>query len=332
MKYRAFGRTGWQVSEIGFGAWAIGGGLWGPPRDEESRAALRKALDLGVTFFDTAQGYGDGHSERLIGGVLKERGITLGRGPVRVLTKIPPLPGSWPASPHDTWEMRYPEKYLRERVDRSLHDLGTDVLDVVLLHLWSRAWHPYPVPLLVLRALQHEGKIHAVGISNSEFDEHAVTEPLRAGLLDAVETVYNIFDQNPAAELLPDALKHRVAIVARSPLDEGALTGKFTPDTVFADDDVRKRYFRGHRLAATVERVAAIRRDVAEKEPGAEGDLGSVALRFVLRSPAVSTVIPGMRSVAQVERNTAACDGPPISDALYGALQRRFWYHNFWLD
>jgi aryl-alcohol dehydrogenase-like predicted oxidoreductase len=332
MKYRVFGKTGWKVSEIGFGAWAIGGKGWGPQNDEESLAALRRALDIGVTFIDTAQGYGDGHSEQLIAKVLAERGIRIGSGPVRVLTKIPPLPGGWPASPHETAVQRYPGSYLREKVERSLRDLRAETLDVVLLHLWSRSWNKDPEPLHVLRALQKEGKLLAMGISNTEFDENAVNDPIRAGLLDAVETVYNVFDQNPAGELLPTAQEHNVAVVARSPFDEGALTGKMSADTVFPEGDVRRGYFRGDRMKKTADRVEAIRKDIEIASGGKEKDLASVALRFVLRSPAVSTTIPGMRSVAQAEQNTAVSDQPPLTDAVYEALKKHFWYRVFWFD
>ncbi len=332
MKYRTFGRTGWEVSEIGFGAWAIGGRGWGPQKDDESLAALRRALDLGVTFIDTAQGYGDGHSEQLVGAALAERGLKIGRGPVRVLTKIPPVSGAWPASPHDASEQRYPASYLRERVERSLRDLKAEVLDVVLLHLWSRAWNRDPAPLHTLKALQKEGKLLAMGISNSEFDENAVIDPMRAGLLDAVETVYNIFDQNPDLELLPRAREHDVAIVARSPFDEGALTGKLTVETVFPEGDVRRGYFRGDRLKKTVDRIEAVRRDIESASGGKEKDLASAALRFVLRNPAVATTIPGIRSVRQAEANTAASDLPPLSDDVYEALKKHFWYRVFWLD
>lgn len=304
----------------------------GPQKDEESIAALRHALDLGVTFVDTAQGYGDGHSERLIGRVLSERGQRIGGGPVRVLTKIPPQPGSWPASPHDTCTERYPDAYLRQRVERSLGDLKAEAIDVVLLHLWSRSWNGDPAPLLTLRALQKEGKILATGISNSEFDENAVNSPMREGLVDAVETVYNIFDQNPAAEFLPTAIESRVAVIARSPLDEGALTGKLTAETIFVEGDVRRSYFHGDRLEKTVSRVEALRKEIEKEGKGTEADMTSVALRFILRSPAVTTTIPGMRSVRQVEQNAAASDRAPLGEGLYTALKKHFWYRNFWLD
>ncbi len=332
MRYRTLGRTGFKVSEIGFGAWAIGGRGWGPQKDEESLAALNRALDVGVTFIDTAQGYGDGHSEQLIGKVLAGRGLRPGRDPVRVLTKIPPQPGAWPASPYDTAEQRYSKAYLRERVERSLRDLKAEALDIVLLHLWSRAWNRDPSPLHTLQALQKEGKLLSFGISNSEFDENAVIDPMRAGLIDVVETVYNIFDQNPALELLPTAKEHRVAIVARSPLDEGALTGKMTVDTAFAEGDMRRNYFRADRMKKTVERIEALQKDIEKVSGGMEKDLASVALRFVLQSSAVSVAIPGMRNVTQAEKNAAVSDAPPLSDALYESLKRHFWYRNFFFD
>src|SRR4051812_21898880 len=149
MRYRTFGRTGWKVSEIGFGAWAIGGS-WGPQSDSDSLAALNRALDLGCNFIDTAQGYGEGKSERTIAQVLKNR-----RGEkVYVATKIPPAPGPWPPSPYCVAEERFSEKYLRERLERSLRDLQTDCIDVVQLHTWTRAWNGNPTPLEHLRKFQ----------------------------------------------------------------------------------------------------------------------------------------------------------------------------------
>jgi len=258
--------------------------------------------------------------------------LRIGRGPVCVLTKIPPMPGAWPASPYDAAEQRYSKTYLKERVERSLRDLRAEVLDVVLLHLWSRAWNKDPSPLHTLKALQKEGKLLSFGISNSEFDENAVIDSIRAGLIDVVETVYNIFDQNPALELLSAAQGHAVGIVARSPLDEGALTGKMNADTTFPEGDMRRTYFRADRMKKTVERIEALQKDIENVSGGKEKDLASVALRFVLRSPAVSVTIPGMRSVVQVEKNAAVSDAPPLSDALYDALKKHFWYRNFFFD
>ncbi|MEJ2636590.1 MAG: aldo/keto reductase [Calditrichia bacterium] len=208
MKYRTFGRLDWKVSEIGFGAWAIGGDAWGEQKDEVSLAALHRALDLGVNFIDTAQVYGNGHSERLIGKVLRERKEKVGDGKIKVATKIPPKPGNWPPFPHESCEVRFPEDYLRERVEFSLKNLKAEVLDLVQLHTWTRAWNRNPSAVHVLQQLKKEGKILAVGISTPEHDQNSLIELMRNGLLDSVQVIYNIFEQEPAAEFLPAALEN----------------------------------------------------------------------------------------------------------------------------
>jgi len=189
MQYRTFGRMGWGVSEIGFGAWAIGGS-WGEQQDSDSIAALHRALDLGVTFIDTAQGYGDGRSERLIGRVLRERGQRAGTGSVKVATKIPPVDGHWPPFPDDDQDERYPAQYLRQGVERSLRDLDAERLDLVQLHTWTRAWNSYPAALETLRELQKEGKLDAIGISTPEQDQNSLIDLMRQGWLDGVQVIY----------------------------------------------------------------------------------------------------------------------------------------------
>jgi aryl-alcohol dehydrogenase-like predicted oxidoreductase len=322
MKYRTFGRLGWNVSDIGFGAWAIGGS-WGPQDESESVKALHRALDLGVNFIDTAQGYGDGRSERIIGQVLKER-----KGDkVYVATKIPPKsPGDWPPSPYDTMEARYPEAYLRERVERSLRDLRTDSIDLLQLHTWTRAWNRYPSALETLRTLQQEGKIRGIGISTPEYDQNSLVDLMRRGYLDAVQVIYNIFEQEPRAEFLPIAAEHNVAVIVRVAFEESALTGKLTEQTKFADGDFRNNYFAGDRLERTVRRV----RKVAEAVGGDEPDLATAALKFALKGPGVSTVIPGIRNVRQAEMNVAVSDLPPMSDELERKLRAHRWNKAFW--
>ncbi|MEI9959957.1 MAG: aldo/keto reductase [Limisphaerales bacterium] len=246
MKYRIFGRLGWKVSEIGFGAWAIGGAGWGKQGDNESIRALHKALDLGCNFIDTAQGYGNGHSEEIIGRVWKER-----KGErIYVATKIPPQPGIWPPSPYDKIEDRFPEAYIRERVEASLRSLQTDCLDLLQLHTWTRAWNRHPTALEVLRALQKEGKLRGIGISTPEQDQNSLVDLMRGGWLDVVQVIYNIFEQEPAAEFLPAAQEHKVGVIVRVAFDEGALTGKFTEQTEFSEGEFRNNYFAGDRLAA----------------------------------------------------------------------------------
>jgi len=248
MKFRNLGRSGLEISEIGFGAWAIGGS-WGPQKDEESIDALHRALDLGVNFIDTAALYGDGRSERLIAKVLKERG-ELNR--VIVATKTPPSPGPWPPSPYCRAEERFSEKHLRENVEERLRNLKTDCIDILQLHTWTRAWNRDPVPLEFLRTLQKEGKIRFFGISTPEHDQHSVVQLMKDGWIDTVQVIYNIFEQEPAAELLPVAGEKDVGIIVRVPFDESSLTGKLRDDTRFAEGDFRNVYFSGDRLSRAV--------------------------------------------------------------------------------
>ena len=324
MRYRNFGRLGWPVSEIGFGAWALGGS-WGPQDDAESVAALHQALDLGCNFIDTALAYGDGRSERVIARVLRERS---GVDRIYVATKIPPAPGAWPPGPRDLITERFPAAYLRAKVEESLRNLQTDCLDLLQLHTWTRAWNREPSALETLRELQREGKILGIGISTPEPDQNALNDLMRDGWLDAVQVIYNIFEQDPAAELLPLAAEHKVGVIVRVALDEGSLTGKFTAGTQFIGDDFRQRYFAGDRLARTAARVEKIRAVVGDHEP----DLATAALKFALKPAAVSTVIAGMRNPEQARRNCAVGDMPPMSDDVEQALFAHQWRRGQWYD
>ncbi len=320
MRYRKLGKTGFEVSEIGFGAWAIGGG-WGPQDETASLDALHRALDLGVNFIDTAAGYGDGRSERLIAQVLKER-----RERIYVATKTPPLPGHWPPSPYCIAEERYPEKYLRDNVEERLRNLNTDCLDVLQLHTWTRAWNRNPKPLEVLRKLQAEGKLRAVGVSTPEQDQDSVVDLMRQGWVDTVQVIYNIFEQEPAAELLPVAQETNVGIIVRVVFDEGVLTGKYTKDSTFPEGDFRNNYFAGDRLERAVQRVEKIRAEIA----GSGYDLPQAALKFALAHPATSSVIPGIRSIQQAEANVAAAELPDMPDDLLLKLRGHAWRRAFW--
>ncbi|HVU34893.1 MAG TPA: aldo/keto reductase [Opitutaceae bacterium] len=325
MHYRPFGRQGFNCSEIGFGAWAIGGS-WGAQADADSIAALNRAIDLGCTFIDTAAGYGSGRSERVIGQVLRERA---GRGKterVFVATKTPPTDGTWPPSPYDRAEERYPEAYLRENIATRCANLGVEKLDLLQLHTWTRAWNRDPKPFQILRQLQREGRVGLVGISTPEHDQNSVIDLMRGGWVDSVQVIYNLFEQEPAAELLDVAREHGVGIIVRVVFDEGVLTGKFTPDTRFAADDFRARYFEGDRLGRAIARVEEIRRDLT----GSGYTLPQAAIKWVLAHPAVSTVIPGIRNVAQAEMNCAVSDLPAMPEALVTKLRRHNWRRAFW--
>jgi len=322
MRYRSFGRLGWQVSEIGFGGWAIGGG-WGAQDQEDSLKSLHRSLDLGCNFIDTAQGYGDGKSERIIAQVLKDRGDQN----VYVATKIPPKsPGDWPPSPYDRCEDRFPEDYVRERVERSLRDLNTDCIDLIQLHTWTRAWNKNPTVLEVLRKFQQQGKVKGIGISTPEHDQNSLVELMEKGWLDAVQVIYNIFEQEPQAEFFPVAEATKVGVIVRVPFDESALTGKLTSQTKFGPGDFRSNYFAGDRLDRTVKRVERIREIVSNQEK----DLATASLKFCLKPPAVSTVIPGIRNEQQAEANCGVGYQPAMSDELELKLRECNWRRAFW--
>ena len=325
MKLRPFGKSGFNCSEIGFGAWAIGGS-WGAQADTDSIAALNRALDLGCNFIDTAAGYGNGRSEKLIAQVLRERAAAGKKDKVFVATKTPPGPGTWPPSPYDLADERYAESYVRSSVAERCANLGTQRIDSLQLYTWTRAWNRNPTPFKLLRKLQAEGLLGLIGVSTPEHDQNSVIDLMRGGWVDAVQVIYNLFEQEPAAELLDVAKECGVAIIVRVAFDEGVLTGKFNQDTQFAAGDFRGVYFAGDRLARAVKRTEAIRPDLASTGL----TMAQAALKFVLAHPAVSTVIPGIRNVAQAEANCGVSDLPDLSPALLKKLQRHNWRRAFW--
>ena len=322
MRNRNFGKSGLKVSELGFGAWAIGESSWGKQDDSESLKALHRAAELGCTFIDTAQAYGEGHSESLIAKFRKEwKG-----GNLVVATKTPPEGGSWPPTPYDSADIAYPESYLRKNVEDRLRFLQTDCLDILQLHTWTRAWNRDPGPLITLRKMQKEGKIRHIGVSTPEHDQNCVVDLMRNGWIDSVQVIYNIFEQEPAAEILPVAAETGTGVIVRMAFDEGALTGKFTRDTVFPKEDFRSRYFRGDRLGRVVDRVEKVRKDLE----GSDYSLPQAALKFTLAHPAVSTVIPGVRSVVQAEANFPVSDMPDLPSPLLEKLHRHIWRRAIW--
>jgi len=324
MKYRVLGRTGVRVSEIGVGAWALGGG-WGAQSEADSLAALHSAIDRGVNLIDTAAGYGNGRSEQIIGEVLKQR-------PERIFvaTKTPPAAGPWPPSPYCRMEDRYPESYLRTNVDQRRKLLGVDCLDLLQLHTWTRAWNANPRPLDTLKRLQAEGKVRFIGMSTPEQDQNCVIDLMRRGYLDVVQVIYNIFEQEPAAELLPVAQECNVGVIVRVAFDEGALTGKYRRGRQFPPDDFRSKYFEGDRMDRVVARVKRIEAAMADLLPAGAYTLADVALRFVLAHSAVSTVIPGMRNAAQAEANTEVSDLDPLPETVIERLHDHAWRRGVW--
>jgi aryl-alcohol dehydrogenase-like predicted oxidoreductase len=325
MKTRPFGRHGLSCSEIGFGAWAIGGS-WGAQSEADSLGALHRALDLGCTFIDTAAGYGDGRSERTIARVLRERAAAGRNEKIFVATKTPPAPGEWPPSPYDRAEDRYGEAWLRSNLADRLVQLGTTKIDLLQLHTWTRAWNRNPTPFKILRQLQREGLVGLIGVSTPEQDQNSVIDLMRGGWVDSVQVIYNLFDQEAAAELLEVARECGVGIIVRVVFDEGALTGRFTAATRFAPDDFRAKYFAGDRLERVIARTAAIASDLTRSGY----TLPQAAIKWVLAHPAVSTVIPGMRSPAQAEANCAVSDLPDLPAALVTQLRRHNWRRGVW--
>ncbi|MFJ1792074.1 aldo/keto reductase [Kitasatospora griseola] len=322
MRYRQLGRSGVEVSEVGFGAWGIGASGWIGAKEDESLAALHRAIDLGVNFIDTARGYGE--SERLVGRVVRERAAA--GQPVRVATKVPPLNRQWPARPGVDPAEAFPGAHIRESVRTSLRASGLERFDLVQFHVWHDEWLGRGDWLETVTELKEEGLIGLFGVSINDHEPHSAVELVRSGAVDAVQVIFNVFDQSPLDELFPACREHGVGVIVRVALDEGGLTGRLTPDTVFPDGDFRQRYFRGDRLAEVERRAAAIAADLGI---GADG-LAEAALRFVLSEPAVSTVIPGMRSVRNVERNAAVGDGVPLGEGELKVLAGHRWDRNFY--
>jgi aryl-alcohol dehydrogenase-like predicted oxidoreductase len=326
MQYRSLGLNGQKVSEIGFGAWAIGG-QWGNQQDADSKAALRTAIESEISFIDTAEGYGDGHSERLIAETLADFSV---EDRPFVATKTPPAPGPWPPSPLCRWEDRYSAAYLRQNVEERLRNLKVPRIDLLQLHTWTRAWNDDPQPLLVLRRLREEGKVGLIGVSTPEQDQNCVIQLMRDGLVDCVQVIFNLFHQEPLAQLFPVAAETGTGVIVRVALDEGALTGKYKEDSTFANEDFRQNYFSGDRLKRTVQRVEAIDADRQRLGLAETYSMADLAIRFALSPPAVSTVITGIRNEDQARLNAAASDLPPLSPETLRTLSRHNWMRGVW--
>lgn len=314
MNTRCFGRTGWMVSEIGYGMWGMG--EWSGSQDAESLGALQRSVALGCNFFDTAWAYGDGHSERLLGELLR-------RNPDRRLytaSKIPPRNRKWPSRRQFSLDDCYPPDYILEYVHKSLENVGVDALDLIQLHTWEDAWLDDTRLARAIDDLRSRGLVNAVGISLNRWEPWNGVRAVRSGLIDAVQVIYNIFDQNPEDELFPACQEMDVAVIARVPFDEGSLTGNLTPDSHWPEGDWRNSYFVPENLKATLEHVATLQALLP-----AGMTLPELALRFILNHPAVSTIIPGMRKPRHVESNLACSDLGPLPDELHARLIPHRW-------
>jgi aryl-alcohol dehydrogenase-like predicted oxidoreductase len=306
MKYRNFGRIGWQVGEIGYGMWGMGGD-WGGSDDEESLRALERSVELGCNFFDTAWAYGEGRSEQLLGDLVRRHPDER----LYIATKIPPKNRQWPSRRGDKIEDAFPSTYIREYVERSLQNLGANRIDLMQFHVWEDEWARDPAWQNETNRLKDEGLVEAWGISVNRWEPWNGIETVRTGLIDGVQVIYNIFDQAPEDELFPLCRERNIAVIARVPFDEGTLTGTLTKESSWPDDDWRSSYFVKENLDSSVDRADALKPLVPEGMSMAE-----MALRFILSNDDVAVVIPGMRKLKNLESNVAASGGGLPVDLL----------------
>lgn len=314
MQYRKFGRTGWQVSDIGYGMWGMA--AWSGSDDEESLASLQRAVDLGCNFFDTAWVYGNGHSEHLLGELIRANS---GKK-LYTATKVPPKNMQWPTGDECTLDDCYPPDHIDEFLHKSLENAGVASFDLLQLHTWQDHWTDDGRWSDKFDDLKRQGLINACGISINRWEPWNGVAAVRSGKIDSVQVVYNIFDQNPEDELFPACEEMDVAIIARVPFDEGSLTGTLTADTTFPEGDFRKVYFAPEKLGPILERVEDLRPLIPS---GAT--MPEIALRFILSHGAISTIIPGMRKTQHVESNIAASDHGPLAASFVEELREHRW-------
>lgn len=315
MKYRKFGRTNWEVSEIGYGMWGMGGD-WKGTNDDQHTNSLDLAVELGCNFFDTAWGYGEGKSERLLADLLK-------RHPNKKLwaaTKIPPMNFKWPSKRGYKLEDCFPAHHIIEYTEKSLKNLALEKIDLIQFHVWEDDWAEMEEWQRALEDLKKQGKIDAVGISVNRWEPTNCLNSIRTGAIDAIQVIYNIFDQAPEDELFPLCAEKDIAVIARVPFDEGTLTGKLSKETTFAEDDWRSTYFVPENLNSSVDHAEALRTDLPD---GME--MPEAALRFILENSTVSTIIPGMRQARHVQANCNCSDGNRLDSASLNKIKKHRW-------
>ena len=314
MRQRRFGRVGWSVGEIGYGMWGMGG--WTGSDDAESMGSLERAVELGCNFFDTAWAYGGGHSERLLGDLVRAKR----QERLYVATKIPPKNQMWPARPEYRLDEVFPPDHIRRFTEASLENLGLQQIDLILFHVWDDHWGGDERWQRAIDDIRREGLVQAVGLSLNRWEPENGIETIRTGLIDAVQVIYNIFDQAPEDRLFPTCRELDVAVIARVPFDEGTLTGTLTKNSRWPKGDWRNHYFRAANLEASVDHAEALRPLIPPKRTMTE-----LALRFILSNTDVSTVIPGMRKERHVEANLAASDKGALDAALIERLRAHRW-------
>ena len=314
MQYRDFGTGGLKVSEIGHGLWGMGD--WSGSEDKQSLQALQLSLELGCNFYDTAWAYGNGHSESLLGRLIRNNP---GKE-IIVATKVPPKNHIWPADPKARLEDVFPAKYIIEYTKRSLENLGVERIDIQQLHVWDDGWAENPERRETAQRLKEEGFIRLFGLSLNRWEPWNGLKAIRSGEVDSIQVIYNIFDQAPEDQLLPLCQELGVGVLARVPLDEGGLSGKLRKDTKFPDDDWRAHYFGPENLGPTVERAEALKKLLPKGM-----SLPELAMRFSISPPAVSTSIPGMRKLGHVKEDIAISDGQKLPADLMAKLRAHRW-------
>ncbi|TMJ93768.1 MAG: aldo/keto reductase [Actinobacteria bacterium] len=326
MKTRNLGTTGYAVSELGFGGWGLGADMWRGVADRDARAALREAVDQGITFFDTALAYGDGHSERLIGEVLRD---DIRAGQVVVATKVPPRNEEWPGKASRPLAEVFPARHIAASTEQSLKNLGVEALPLQQLHVWHDAWLNDPEWAAsydrIIR-LKKEGKVLHWGISINDHAPDTALRVLEDPIFETAQVIYNIYDRSPERALFELARTKPLGVIVRVPFDEGALTGQIRSDTVFPAGDWRAEYFSGDRRAQVERRGQALARLLNDQVQ----TLPDLALRFCLSSPHVSTVIPGMRRAAHVRHNVAAAERGPLTPGMLSQLEAHAWEKNWY--
>jgi len=314
MEYRRFGKTNWKVSEIGYGMWGLAG--WTGSEQTEVDMALERSVELGCNFFDTAWAYGSGKSEQILSKLLKKHA---GKK-LYVATKIPAKNFKWPAKPSYRPEECYPADHVVEYTEKSLKNLDVDCIDLQQFHVWTDGWATDDGWKKGIEKLKKEGKVKHFGISVNRWEPDNVLETLKTGLIDAVQVIYNIFDQNPEDHLFPLCRKLDIAVIARVPFDEGTLTGTLTKHTVFPGNDWRSTYFVPENLNSSVDHADALRPLIPSGLT-----MPDMALRFILCNDDVHTIIPGMRKVRNVEANMASSDGKKLQKELRLKLKGHRW-------
>jgi aryl-alcohol dehydrogenase-like predicted oxidoreductase len=320
MKHRQLGRTGLQVSEIGYGAWGIGQSEWVGAEDELSLKSLKAARDAGVNFFDTALAYGEGHSEQLLKRAFGNSHEVI------IASKVPPKNRIWPAQPGSKLDDVFPRKYVLTCLEQTLKNLGRETVDLYQFHVWNDDWAKLQEWQSLVKEIRQSGKARFIGISINDHQPGNSLQALATSLIDTVQVIYNIFDQSPDDALLPYCQKNKIGVLARVPFDEGSLTGKIRPDTQFPAGDFRNQYFAGDRKQQVWEHLQNLLQDTGITLE----QLPREALRFCLSYPAVSTVIPGMRRAAHVAGNVAASDAGPLPPALLEKIHRHRWVRNYY--